>query len=419
MFLIYSKQSLYLQKLLNMIKTAENIPRPKYLDKVLRYKGKGVIKVLTGQRRVGKSFILNSVEDMLRQSSPTANYIRINLEDFAFSHIKSASDLNEEIVKHLSDSSMNYIFIDEIQEIEDFDKVIRSLCLDARNDIYVTGSNSSMLSSEIASRLAGRSIEIRVHPLCYDEFLLFHSLGDSDESLDLYLRFGGMPYLRNLPLRETWNEYLTGITDALVYRDIVSRHSIRNNDFLQRLLLFLADNTGQIFTAKRIADYLKSQRVAGTVNSVQTYADYICDAYITNKVRRWDIEGKKFFEIGEKYYFEDIGIRNSIIGYRPMDIGSILENAVYNRLSAEDYDIRIGMLQRNKEIDFVAEKDGKRKYIQVAVNVYDKATADREFGNLRSIGDNYEKLVVTLRDSAPNTQNGIKMLSLRDFLNLP
>ena len=314
---------------------------------------------------------------------------------------------------------MNYIFIDEIQEIEEFDKVIRSLCLDTRNDIYVTGSNSSMLSSEIASRLAGRSIEIRVHPLCYDEFLLFHSLEDSDESIDLYLRFGGMPYLRNLPQRETWNEYLTGITDALVYRDIVSRHSIRNNDFLQRLLLFLADNTGQLFTAKRIADYLKSQHISGTVNSVQAYADYICDAYIANKVRRWDIEGKKFFEIGEKYYFEDIGIRNSIIGYRPMDTGAILENAVYNKLSADGYDIKVGVLQRNKEIDFVAERDGERKYIQVAVNVYDKATADREFGNLESIGDNYEKMVVTLRDSAPNTQNGIKMLSLRDFLNMP
>ncbi|MCM1111215.1 MAG: ATP-binding protein [Clostridium sp.] len=401
-----------------MIKTNENIPRPKYLDRILRYEGKGVIKVLTGQRRVGKSFILNSVEEKLRQSSPTANFIRINLEDFAFSHIRNASDLNAEIVSHLSDSSVNYIFIDEIQEIEDFDKVIRSLCLDARNDIYVTGSNLSMLSSEVASRLAGRSIEVRVHPLCYGEFLRFHSLEDSEENLDLYLRFGGMPYLRNLPLRETWNEYLSGITDALVYRDIVSRHSIRNNDFLQRLLLFLADNTGQIFTAKRIADYLKSQRVSGTVNSVQAYSDYICDAYIVNKVRRYDIEGKKFFEIGEKYYFEDLGIRNSIIGYRPVDIGAILENTVYGKLAADGYDIKIGMLQNNREIDFIAEKDGERKYIQVAVNVYDRATADREFGNLESIGDNYEKLVITLRDSAPNTLNGIKMLSLRDFLNM-
>lgn len=227
----------------------------------------------------------------------------------------------------------------------------------------------------------------------------FHSLDDSDENLDLYLQFGGMPYLRNLPLKQTWNEYLTGITDALVYRDIVTRHSIRNNDFLQRLLMFLADNTGQIFTAKRIADYLKSQRTTVSVASVQTYADYICDAYIINKVRRWDIEGKRFFEIGEKYYFEDMGIRNSIIGYRPMDTGAILENAIYNKLQADGYDIKVGMLQRSREIDFIAEKEGERKYIQVAVNVYDKATAEREFGNLESIEDNYEKLVVTLRDS--------------------
>lgn len=393
-----------------------NIPRPRYLDRILQYRDTNLIKVLTGQRRVGKSYLLDAVEQHLRQSTPEANFIRINLEDFAFSHIREASDLHHEIVSHLSEAKKNYIFIDEIQEIANFDKVIRSLCLDTRNDIYVTGSNSSMLSSEIASRLAGRSIEIRVHPLSYTEFLEFQSITDSDEALDLYMRYGGMPYLRNLPSKQTWNEYLIGITDALVYRDIVSRHSIRNNDFLQRLILFLADNTGQIFSAKRIADYLKSQRVSGTVNSVQTYVDYICDAYITNKVRRWDLTGKKFFEIGEKYYFEDIGIRNSIIGYRPMDIGAILENVVYNQLSVEGYDIMTGVMSKDKEIDFIAEKEGERLYVQVAVNVYDKSTAEREFGNLEAIGDNYRKMVVTLRDGAPNTYRGIEMVSVHDFL---
>ncbi|MCM1222598.1 MAG: ATP-binding protein [Lachnospiraceae bacterium] len=399
-----------------MMKTEGNILRPRYLDKILRYEGKGIIKVLTGQRRVGKSWLLRSTEENLRQRSASSNFITINLEDFAFSHIRSAKDLNDEICGKLSDSEKNYIFVDEIQEIEGFDRVIRSLSLDPRNDIYVTGSNSSMLSSEIASRLAGRSIEIRVHPLSYEEFLEFHGLGDSEESIDLYVRYGGMPYLRNLPIIETWTEHLTGLTDALVYRDIVSRHSIRNNDFLQRMLLFLADNTGRIFTAKSIADYIKAQRISGTVNTVQTYVDYICEAYITNKARRWDIEGKKFFEIGEKYYFEDLGIRNSIIGYRPMDVGLMLENAVYNKLAGDGYDVRVGVISKNKEIDFVAEKDGERKYVQAAVNVYDKATAEREFGNLETIGDNYEKILVTLRDSSPNTQNGIRMLSLRDFL---
>ncbi|MDE6264069.1 MAG: ATP-binding protein [Paramuribaculum sp.] len=398
------------------METLKNIPRLTYLKRILPYVNKEVIKVITGQRRVGKSYILKSVEEEIRQSDPFANYITINLEDFAFSHITDASSLNNEIASRLSKDRNNYIFIDEIQEVKDFDKVIRSLNLDSKNDIYVTGSNSAMLSSEIASRLAGRSIEIRVHPLSYKEFLNFHNLPDSDTSVDLFLRFGGMPYLRNLPNQSTWNEYLTGIVDTLVYRDIVTRHSIRNNDVLQRMLLYLADNTGQIFTAKRISDYLKAQQVKSTVTSVQNYVDFICEAYIINKVKRWEIEGKRLFEIGEKYYFEDLGIRNSIIGYRPMDIGSLLENAVYNKLVSDGYEVKVGVMTKGREIDFVAERKGERSYIQVAVTVSDPTTAQREFGNLADISDNYRKIVVTLRDSTPNTQNGIQMMSLREFL---
>lgn len=399
------------------METQVNIPRPHYLNRILPYVNKGIIKVLTGQRRVGKSYILKSLEEEIRKSNPDANYITINLEDFAFSHITDASMLHGEITSRLSSSERNYIFVDEIQEVEGFDRVIRSLCLNPLNDIYVTGSNSAMLSSEIASRLAGRSIEIRVHPLSYSEFLEFHGLNDNDSTVDMFLRYGGMPYLRNLPERQTWNEYLAGVADALVYRDIVARYGVRNNDFLQRMLLFLADNIGQIFTAKRIADYLKSQRVGGTVTSVQTYADYICEAYLVNKVRRWDIEGKKYFEIGEKYFFEDLGLRNSLVGYRPTDIGKLLENAVYNKLIFDGYEVKIGVMAGGREIDFVAEKEGERKYLQVAVNVNDAVTLEREFGNLKAISDNYDKLLVTLRDSAPNTLDGIRMTSLREFLS--
>ncbi|MDE6580961.1 MAG: AAA family ATPase, partial [Duncaniella sp.] len=219
------------------MKTLDNIPRPGYLDKIIPYTGKGIIKVLTGQRRVGKSYILRAVEEEIRKTSPDANYITVNLEDFAFAHITDAEALNHEICSRLSPSLMNYIFIDEVQEVEGFDKVLRSLNLDSHNDIYVTGSNSSMLSSEIASRLAGRSLEFRIHPLSYTEFLEFHALNDSDDEVNAYLRYGGMPYLRNLSSRASWNEYLTGITDALVYRDIVNSHSLRNTDFLQRMLM--------------------------------------------------------------------------------------------------------------------------------------------------------------------------------------
>lgn len=399
------------------MKTLDNIPRPHYLNRILPYVNKGVIKVLTGQRRVGKSYILKSVEAEIRKSDPEANFITINLEDFAFSHITDAASLNSEITRRLSDKRQNYIFVDEIQEITDFDKVVRSLNLDANNDIYVTGSNSAMLSSEIASRLAGRSVEIRVHPLSYTEFREFHQLIDSDDTLDKYLRYGGMPYLRNLSDESTWHEYLVGIMEALVYRDIVARHAIRNNDFLGRLLKYFAANIGQIFTAKSIADYLKSQRVSGTVASVQSYADYICEAFIINKVRRWDIAGKRYFEIGEKYYFEDLGLRNSIVGYRPMDIGGLLENAVYNKLVFDGYEVKVGVMGKGREIDFVAERDGERSYIQVALNVDAPETARREFGNLAEIPDNYRKLVITLRDSAPNTLDGISQMSLREFLN--
>lgn len=386
------------------------------MNKLIPLINSGMIKVLTGQRRVGKSYILQAVENHIREHDGDANFININLEDFAFAHITDAAGLHDEIAVKLAPGRRNYIFIDEIQEVKGFDRVIRSLNLSVDNDIYVTGSNSAMLSSEIASRLAGRSVEIRVHPLSYIEFLEFHAMPDSDEAMQLYLRFGGMPFLRNLPDQSSWDEYLQNITDAIVYRDIVTRHGIRNNDFLQRLMSYLADNTGRIFTAKNIADYIKSQRVNASVTSVQSYVDYSCQAYVINSVRRWDMRGKRLFEIGVKLYFEDIGIRNAIIGYRPQDIGGILENAVCNKLMSDGYNVMVGSMAGDREIDFIAERANERKYIQVAVNVDDPATADREFGNLAAISDNYEKTVVTLRDSSANTRDGIRLLPLRQFL---
>ncbi len=399
-----------------MDKPCSIIKRPLYLDKIRPFIGKSIIKILVGQRRVGKSFILKAISEEITESYPDANIITINLEDFAFSHITDAKSLHYEIASRLIEGGKNYIFLDEVQEIADFDKVVRSLILNPQNDVYITGSNSSMLSSEMASRLAGRSFETKVHPLTYSEFLNFHSFEDSNESLQTYLRYGGLPYLINLPEIQTWSEYIAGITDAVVYRDVVTRHSLRNTDFLQRLLLFLSDNVGQIFTAKKIADYLKSQRISTSVTGVQSYVGYLEDAYIIKRARRWEIEGKRFFEIGEKIFFEDLGIRNSIVGYRPQDTGSLMENVVHNHLVAHGYDVKIGVLPSGHEIDFIAEKNNESKYVQVALSVADKVTSEREFGNLARIPDNYEKIVVTLRESSPSTYNGIKMMTLREFL---
>lgn len=392
------------------------IVRPLYMDRIRPYIGKNIVKILTGQRRVGKSYILKTIAEEIRRMNPDANIISINLENFAFAHITDAASLHTEISSRIIENKKNFIFLDEIQEVDDFDRVVRSLLLNPDNDIYITGSNSKMLSSEMASRLAGRSVEIHVHPLTYREFLQFHSFMDSEESLDAYLRNGGLPYLRNLPAAKTWGEYLSGIADAVVFRDVVSRHSIRNTDFLRRLLLYLADNIGKIFTAKKIADYLKSQRITSSITGVQSYIGYIENAFIVNRARRWDIEGKRFFEIGEKIFFEDLGIRNAIIGYRPNDIGGLMENVVYNHLNSSGYKVTVGVLPQGNEIDFIAEKENEYKYIQVAVSVNNEATMQREFGNLEKIPDNYEKIVVTLRDSSPNTYKGMRQLTLRQFL---
>lgn len=401
-----------------MTKRFEIIDRPIYTDFIKPFIGKSIIKVITGQRRIGKSYILKKIAGDIAESDPLANIISINLEDFAFSHIKDAESLHREIIQRLDQSNKNYIFLDEIQEVNDFDKVVRSLLLDEKNDVYITGSNSTMLSSEMASRLAGRSVEVRVHPLSYTEFLVFHNLSDSDEALETFLRYGGMPYLRNLPEISTWDEYLGNITDAIVYRDIVSRNSLRNNDFLERLMLFLSDNIGRLFTAKSISDYLKSQKTTGNITMVQSYIKYIENAYIINRCRRWDIAGKKFFEIGEKFFFEDLGIRNALTGYRPQDISGLLENAVYNHLRISGHNVKVGIVGRGKEVDFIAEKNGEFKYIQVAMTINESSTLEREFGNLEQIHDNYEKIIVTLNDRFPNTYRGIRVMSLREFLLL-
>lgn len=404
-----------MQKVLTMEETTV-IDRPLYTEKLLNQVNNGLIKILTGQRRVGKSYILKYISREIQRNNPKANIININLEDFAFSHVQDGQTLYNEVTSRLCSDNKNYIFIDEVQEVKDFDKVLRSLLLDENNDIYVTGSNSSMLSSEIASRLAGRGIETRIHPLSYTEFLEFQSLKASHDSLMWYLQHGGMPYLKNLPDRNNWSEYVEGIVNAIVFRDIVARHSVRNSDFLQRLMMFLADNIGQIFSAKKISDYLKSQKLQMSVSGVQNYLRYIAEAYIINPSRRWDLEGKRFFEIGEKYYYEDLGIRNAMIGFRPNDLSGLTENAVFNHISIRGYKIKTGQLPKGGEIDFIAEKNSERKYIQVATTIVEERTREREFGNLEMLNDNYEKIVVTFNDSFPNTYKGIKVFTLLDFL---
>lgn len=389
--------------------------RPYYINRVMPFVGQNLIKVFTGQRRVGKSYLLFQIMQIVAKV-PDAAILYINKEDLAFSDIQTAKDLHDYVLQHKVSTGKTYVFIDEIQDIAQFEVALRSLLLHSDIDLYCTGSNANMLSGDIAGLLSGRFIEIVVYSLSYPEFLQFHNLSSSNQSVELYLKYGGLPYLRNLSLQdEVVFEYLKNIYATIVYRDIINRFSVRNVAFLEQLVLFLAGNTGSIFSAKKISDFLKSQRINMAPNQVQTYVNYLVSAFLIHKVSRYDMIGKRVFEIGDKYYFENLGIRNGILGYRIEDRAKLLENVVYNHLLFKGYTVLVGKQDRN-EIDFIAQKQGETHYYQVALTINDTKTLEREFGNLQAIPDNYPKTVITFDAFSGNSFEGIQTLSLEEFL---
>lgn len=377
---------------------------------------KSIIKALTGQRRVGKSFLLYQLIETIRQEDPTVHIIYINKEDFEFEYMQTAKDLYDYIASKHIDGAYNYIFIDEIQDIAGVEKALRSLLLDEYNDIYITGSNANLLSGELATYLSGRHIEIKVYSLSYPEFLEFHKLNDNTESYDKYCKYGGLPYLINLPLKEeTANEYLKSVYNTIVFRDVVARYNLRSTSFREKLIQFLSENIGNLFSAKGISDYLKSQHSTVSVNQVQNYVTYLTNAFLIHKVPRYDLTGKRIFEIGEKYYFENMGIRNIIVGYRINDRAKLLENIVYNHLLYKGYKVKVG-IQGTQEIDFICEKEQEKLYIQVALRLDSEKTVDREYGNLLKIQDNYPKIVISEDEFSGNTYEGIRHYTIRKFL---
>jgi predicted AAA+ superfamily ATPase len=397
---------------------SEIITRNRYLDLLRPFIDKQVIKVLTGQRRVGKSFLLFQIMNEIKSNIPNATFIYINKEDLEYTDIKNAEDLNQYVLKKVAEKGKTYVFIDEIQDIENFETALRSLLLHEKIDIYCTGSNAKLLASDIAGNLSGRFVEIQVYSLSYIEFLEFHGLKSERDSLEKYMKYGGLPYLKHLTLNEDVAfEYLKNIYSTIVYKDVVNRYHIRNTNFLERLVFFLASNTGSIFSSKSISDFLKSQKVQISHIQVQTYISHLENAFIILSARRYNLQGKRLLETGEKYYFENLGIRNALWGYRLEDRGKIVENIVHNHLRYLNYSVRIGVLGVY-EIDFVAEKYGELIYIQVALELSSESTIQRELGNLMKIKDNYPKLVVTLDQFSGNTVDGVRLLQLSDFLLL-
>jgi predicted AAA+ superfamily ATPase len=388
--------------------------RTLYYNKIAPFIGKNVIKVITGQRRVGKSYFLKIIAKEIEKKSEDTQIIFINKEDFEFDNIRKYSDLINYVEERVQKQKIA-IFIDEVQEIESFEKALRHFLTKEKYDIYCTGSNAGLLSGEIATLLSGRSIETEIYSLSYPEFLEFHKLNNTEENFEKYIIFGGMPNLIHFELKEEIVfDYLRNLYNTIIVKDVIARHSIRNVSFLRNLSIFIAENTGSIITAKSISDYLKSQLIKMSSSMVQDYLSYLTDAYFIHKVSRSDLNGKKIFEIGEKYFFNDIGMRNSIIGYKITDISKVLENIVMLHLKIAGYEISVGK-DRNKEIDFVARKKGELLYVQVAYILNKQSTIDREFGNLQKIPNDYPKMVVSTDKSSPTTYSGIRHLQIKDF----
>ena len=396
----------------------EFVDRNIYITKIQRVLRKNTIIILTGQRRVGKSYILRLFRDKLLEDSD-ANVIFIDKEKKEFDSIITNTDLNLYIEQQRDKSKINYILVDEIQNIEGFELTLRSYYEEPDIELIVTGSNSKMLSSDLSTYIGGRYREIYVQSLSYQEFLVFHNLADTDESLLKYLDFGALPGLSVYGLDEQESRvYQTDVYNSVLLKDVVMRNEIRNVVFLENLVRFLADNEGSMISANSIAKYMKSQGESVTAMAIINYIKYLTDAYIIHKVNRFDIHGKRVFESNQKYYFEDHGIRNALVGgSREGDIERIIENVVYNHLVRLGFEVAVGQLGQN-EIDFVCKKSsGKKVYVQVAYLIADEATRKREFGNLRAIKDNYPKYVISATPFISQADSdGITHLHLRRFL---
>jgi len=393
------------------------IKRPYYLERIRPFMNKEIIKFIVGQRRVGKSYMLFQIMDeLLKQGIKKEDILYINKELYEFDSIRDYHDLLQYVRQSTLKKKRAALFIDEIQDIHQFEKALRDLQATGRYDIYCTGSNARLLSGELATYLSGRYVEIVIYSLSYPEFLIFHNLEDTEDAFLKYTRYGGLPYLINLELDDTViYDYLRGINNTILFRDVVGRYSIRNVAFLNRLVEYIADNVGSLVSAKRISDFLRSQRTHISPNVVLNYLSFLSNAFLIFKVHRSEIGGKRVFEINEKYYFQDCGLRHALVGYRLADINKVIENIVYIHLRIAGYTVTVGQMAQG-EVDFVGEKRDERIYVQVAYLIPDQKTWDREFGNLLRIPDNYPKFVVSMDRMIEGGEKGIGHMHITQFV---
>ena len=395
--------------------------RDLYLNQLIKFKDKKLIKVITGLRRSGKSTLLSLFENHLITSGVDRNHIiRMNFESFEFDEITNYKELHAYINKRILDpDKRHYILLDEVQQVSSWERVINSFLVDANVDIFITGSNAYLLSSELSTLLSGRYVEIKMQPLSFKEYIEFL---DSDKEMNLpekfnqYLEYGGLPTIVELlDNPDTIGPFLEGIYNTVLMKDVIERNGVRDAALLESILKFIAANIGSIVSTKKISDYLTSSGRKTTSDTIDNYLKMLENAFIIYKANRYDLKGKMFLKTLEKYYIVDIGIRNRLIGLRNTDYGHVLENIVYLELLRRGYEVSIGKIG-SLEVDFVASKPNEKIYYQVSATIMDEKTRERELRPLESISDNYPKYILTMDQTVFNDYSGIRVKNIIDFL---
>ena len=394
------------------------IERLDYLARLIGYKDKELIKVVTGIRRCGKSTLLELFRLWLLENNIDPRQIQsINFEDVNYSHLTDYKALHDHILKNCMSDRMNYIFLDEVQHIDAFQRVVDSLFIRKNIDIYITGSNARLLSGELATLLSGRYIEIPMLPLSFREYLsAFNEQHDHTKKYHDYVMNSSFPYslkLRNEPSQI--RDYLGGIYNTVVLKDIVERRNVTNAAMLERVIRYMFDNIGNLCSVKKIADTLVSSGRQISVNTVESYLSALTDSYILYRIGRYDVHGKEHLKTGHKYYLADTGLRFYLLGNTGSDAGRILENIVFLELLRRGWEVSIGKIN-SYEIDFTVQQGGQREYYQVALTVRDEATLERELRPLQAVKDNYPKLLLTMDDDPPSDNNGIHRINVLDWL---
>ena len=394
--------------------------RENYVKKIMAFTDTPFVKVLTGVRRCGKSTIMQMIMDELRKKGiPEERIVSYRFDSMEYDGM-TAKQLYEMLKAKLSDIEKTYLFLDEVQEITSWEKTVNSINTDFNVDIYVTGSNSRMMSSEISTYLTGRYVSFRIFTLSFEEYLIFKKQYDEVEDIHKelvnYIKYGGFPaiHLQEYPLDNAYT-IVRDIYNSTIFSDIVKRNQVRKVDQLERVVKFVFDNVGKTFSAKSISDYIKSEHRTIDNETVYNYLEKLESAYILHRCSRYDVQGKELLKTQEKFYLADSSFKYSVLGYNDQSVAAMLENVVYLELLRRGYEVCIGKTP-NGEIDFIATRQNDKLYIQITKEIKSEKTEKREYDRLLEINDNYPKYLLTTDDFAGGNYQGIKTMHVADFL---